>query len=420
MTPPAPTGPAAHPTPPPASSPLVRRMRGFGTTIFAEMSALAVAHGAINLGQGFPDSDGPAPVLDAAVDAIRGGRNQYPPGRGIPELRRAIADHQAHRYGLDYDPDAEVLVTAGATEALAAAVLALCEPGDEVLAFEPFYDAYAAEAALAQAEFVPVRLDAPHYRFDAARLEAAITPRSRLLILNSPHNPTGHVATRAELEAIAAVVARHGLLVVTDEVYEHLAFDGRAHLPFATLPGMRERTVTVSSAGKTFSTTGWKVGWACAPAPLLDAVATVKQWLTYVNGGPFQEAAAVGLRLPEREFVGFRERMQAQRDALVPALVDAGFDVHPAEGGYFVVADAAPLGVRDGAALCRRLPEAAGVAAIPMSAFHRDATGVESLVRFAFCKRPEVLVHLVGDDEQAVARDDRGDRLELGAGGDVP
>ena len=370
---------------------LVHRMRGFGTTIFAEMSALAVTHDAINLGQGFPDSDGPQPVLDAAVAAIRGGRNQYPPARGIPELRHAVAEHQARWYGLDVDPDREVLITAGATEALAAAVLALCEPGDEVLAFEPYYDAYAADAALAQARFVPVRLEAPGFALDADRLEAAITPRSRLLLLNSPHNPTGHVFDAAELAAIARIVERHDLLVVTDEVYEHLAFDGRAHVPFATLPGMRERTVTISSAGKTFSTTGWKVGWACGPAPLVDAVAAVKQWLTYVNAGPFQEAAAVGLRLPDAEFAGFRERLQAQRDALVPALADAGFDVHPVQGGYFAVADAAPLGVRDGAELCRRLPALAGVAAIPMSAFTGDATGVESLVRFAFCKRPEVL-----------------------------
>ena len=372
-------------------TPLVRRMRGFGTTIFAEMSALAAEHGAINLGQGFPDSDGPPEVLDAAVAAIRAGRNQYPPGRGLPQLRRAIADHQARRYGLAYDPDREVLVTAGATEALAAAVLALCEPGDEVLALEPGYDAYAADIALAQGVHVPVRLDAPRYALDAARLEAAITPRSRLLILNSPHNPTGHVLTRDELAAIARIVERHDLLVITDEVYEHLVFDGREHMPFASLPGMRERTVTISSAGKTFSTTGWKIGWACAPAPLLDAVMTVKQWLTYVSGGPFQEAAAVGLGLPDEFFAGIRDRMRAQRNALVPALADAGFEVHEAQAGYFVVADAAPLGVRDGAALCRRLPALAGVAAIPMSAFYEDATGVESLVRFAFCKRPEVL-----------------------------
>lgn len=372
-------------------SPLVERMRGFGTTIFAEMSALAVRHDAINLGQGFPDAPGPRAVLDAAIAAIDAGRNQYPPGRGIPELRRAVADHERRFYGLDYDPDTEVLITAGATEALAAAILALCEPGDEVLAFEPCYDAYAADVALAQGEFTPVRLDAPHYALDPARLERAITPRSRLLILNSPHNPTGHVFTRAELAEIARIVEAHDLLVITDEVYEHLAFDGRAHVPFATLPGMRERTVTISSAGKTFATTGWKIGWACAPAPLLDAVTTVKQWLTYVNGGPFQEAAAVGLALPDAEFAAIRGALQTQRDALVPALVDAGFEVHPAEGGYFVVADAAPLGVRDGAEFCRRLPELAGVAAVPMSAFYRDATDVRSLVRFAFCKRPEVL-----------------------------
>lgn len=372
-------------------SELVSRMRRFGTTIFAEMSALAVEHDAVNLGQGFPDTAGPQPVLDAAIAAIDAGRNQYPPGPGVPQLREAIAAHQRHWYGLDWDVNSEVLVTAGATEALAAAILALCEPGDELIAFEPFYDAYDADAVLAQATLVPVRLDWPEFALNIDRLAAAITPNTRAILLNTPHNPTGHVFSWAELEQIAELAVAHDLIVITDEVYEHLAFDEHRHIPIASLPGMRDRTLTISSGGKTFATTGWKIGWVTGVAELVSAVTAVKQWLTYVNAGPFQEGIAAGLALPDAEFAAIREQLRAGRDLLVPALVDAGFAVAPVNGGYFAVADAAPLGVTDAAQLCRELPERIGVAAVPLSAFYRDASGAESLVRFAFCKRPEVL-----------------------------
>lgn len=372
-------------------SELVSRMRRFGTTIFAEMSALAVEHDAVNLGQGFPDTSGPQAVLDAAITAITEGRNQYPPGPGVPQLRNAIAAHQRHWYGLEWDVDSEVLVTAGATEALAAAILALCEPGDELIAFEPFYDAYDADAALAQATLVPVRLEWPEFALDVDRLASAITPNTRAILVNTPHNPTGHVFSRTELEQIAELAIAHDLVVITDEVYEHLAFDEHRHIPMASLPGMRDRTVTISSGGKTFATTGWKVGWVTGSAELVSAVTAVKQWLTYVNAGPLQEGIAVGLALPDAEFAAICEQLRAGRDLLVPALSDAGFAVAPVNGGYFAVADAAPLGVTDAAQLCRELPQRIGVAAVPLSAFYRDASGAESLVRFAFCKRPEVL-----------------------------
>lgn len=366
-------------------------MRGFGETIFAEMSALAARHEAVNLGQGFPDSPGPALVLDAAVDAIRQGHNQYPPGRGEPVLRRAVAAHQARRYGLELNPDLEVLVTAGATEALAAAVLALCEPGDEVIALEPSYDAYGADIALAGGTLVPVRLEAPDFALDAERLRAAVTSRTRLIILNTPHNPTGRVLTRTELESVAQVAREHDLIVITDEVYEHLVFDGREHIPLATLPGMFERTLTIGSGGKTFSVTGWKVGWVTGTAPLVSAVTTTKQFLTYSGGTPFQHGVAAGLGLPDSALQGIAATLQAQRDLLVPALRSTGMRVFEPESTYFVIADIAPLGETDSLEFCRTLPERIGVAAIPNQVFYRDPAGVESLVRFAFCKRPEVI-----------------------------
>ncbi|MGH8860441.1 MAG: pyridoxal phosphate-dependent aminotransferase [Jatrophihabitantaceae bacterium] len=370
---------------PGTDEPLVERMRGFGTTIFAEMSALAVRTGSVNLGQGFPDTDGPRALLDAAADAIRTGHNQYPPGPGIPELRRAIAAHQRRHYGLEFDPATEVLVTAGATEAIAAALLALAGPGDEVVVFEPYYDSYTACIALGGATRRTVTLtrDDAGWTFDPNALAAAITPRCKAILLNTPHNPTGKVFTRDELETIAALARRHDLTVICDEVYEHLTFDGRAHVPIATLPGMRERTVTISSAGKTFSVTGWKIGWVCASPHLLAAVRTVKQFLTYVNGAPFQPAVAQALAdIPYDIATG----LELQRDLLCDGMAQLGFDIVRPEATYFATVDVG----RDAVAFCRELPERAGVVAIPSSVFY-DSDAGDHLVRFAFCKRPEVL-----------------------------
>ncbi|CAL2055473.1 putative N-succinyldiaminopimelate aminotransferase DapC [Streptomyces murinus] len=373
---------------------LNRRLAEFGTTIFAEMSALAVATGSINLGQGFPDTDGPEEVREAAVRALRDGRgNQYPPGPGVPELRTAIAAHQRRRYGLSYDPDTEVLVTAGATEAIAAALLALLEPGDEVVALEPYYDSYAASIALAGGRRVPVTLR-PHegsFRLDLDELRAAVTDRTRLLLINTPHNPTGTVLTRAELAAIAELAVERDLLVVTDEVYEHLVFDDAEHLPLASFPGMRERTVTIGSAGKTFSFTGWKVGWVTAAPALVSAVRAAKQFLTYVSSGPFQYAVAEALALPESYYDDFRRSMQERRDILSAGLTAAGFEVFEPAGTYFVTTDIRPLGEKDGFAFCRALPERAGVVAIPNAVFYDDREAGAPFVRFAFCKREDVL-----------------------------
>ncbi|MFI7005972.1 pyridoxal phosphate-dependent aminotransferase [Streptomyces sp. NPDC050145] len=373
---------------------LNRRLAEFGTTIFAEMSALAVRTGAINLGQGFPDTDGPEQVREAAVRALRDGRgNQYPPGPGIPELRTAIADHQRRRYGLEFDPDTEVLVTAGATEAIAASLLALVEPGDEVVALEPYYDSYAASIALAGGTRVPVTLR-PHegsFRLDLDELRAAITPRTRLLLINTPHNPTGTVLTRAELTAVAELAVERDLLVVTDEVYEHLTYDDAEHVPLATLPGMRGRTVTIGSSGKTFSFTGWKVGWVTAAPELVTAVRSAKQFLTYVSAGPFQYAIAEALALPDSYFEEFRASMTAKRDLLAAGLTDAGFTVFRPQGTYFITTDIRPLGFDDGFAFCRALPERCGVVAIPNAVFYDDRTAGAPFVRFAFCKRDEVL-----------------------------
>ena len=367
------------------------RLAGLGTTIFAEMSALALATGSVNLGQGFPDTDGPPEIAQAAANAILGGRgNQYPPGAGIPELRRAIADHQRRFYDLSFDPDTEVLVTAGATEAVAAALIALVEPGDEVIAFEPYYDSYAACVAMAGGIRVPVTLRAPAFRPDLDALRAAITPRTRLILLNSPHNPTGSVFTRAELAGIAGLAREHDLLVVTDEVYEHLVFDGE-HVPIGSLPGMRERTVSISSAGKTFSFTGWKIGWVTGTAELVAAVRTVKQFLTYVSGGPFQYAIAEALRMPDAYYAGIGADLRGKRDLLCAGLSRAGFEVYPPEGTYFVTTDIRHLPAADGVEFCRELPHRAGVVAIPSAVFYDDAEAGRTQVRFAFCKRHEVL-----------------------------
>ena len=369
-----------------AESRLVERMRAFGTTIFAEMSALAVTTGSVNLGQGFPDTDGPPEIREAAIDAIRHGVNQYPPGPGIPELRHAVAAHQARCYGLEFDADAEVLVTAGATEAIAAAVMALAGPGDEVVLFEPYYDSYAACVALAGAtrRTVTLRRDGDGWAFDPDELRRAVTERTKLLVLNTPHNPTGKVFTPAELRLIADLAVERDLLVIADEVYEHLVFDGRTHVPIATLPGMRERTVTISSAGKTFSVTGWKIGWLCASPHLVSAVRTVKQFLTYVNGAPFQPAVAQVL--PVAEKLAPAADLQAQRDQLCAGLEELGHDVIAPEATYFATVD---VGM-DAVAFCRELPRAKQVVAIPSSVFY-DSDAGDRYVRFAFCKRPDVL-----------------------------
>ncbi|MFD5446788.1 pyridoxal phosphate-dependent aminotransferase [Streptomyces sp. NPDC003470] len=377
---------------------LNRRLAAFGTTVFAEMSALAARTGAINLGQGFPDTDGPEEIREAAVRALRDGRgNQYPPGPGVPELRAAVAAHQQRRYGLSWDPDTEVLVTAGATEAIAASLLALLEPGDEVVALEPYYDSYAACIAMAGGTRVPVTLR-PHdgtFRLDLDELRDAVTDRTRLLLLNTPHNPTGTVLTRAELAAIAELAVERDLLVVTDEVYEHLVFGTAEHVPLASFPGMRERTVTISSAGKTLSFTGWKVGWITAPPALVTAVRSAKQYLTFVTSGPFQYAVAEALALPDSFFAGFRADMEAKRDVLASGLAEAGFGVFRPAGTYFVTTDIRPLGESDGFAFCRGLPERAGVVAIPNAVFYDHREAGAPFVRFAFCKRTGVLEEAV-------------------------
>ncbi|MFF1870414.1 pyridoxal phosphate-dependent aminotransferase [Kitasatospora herbaricolor] len=374
---------------------LNRRLQGLGTTIFAEMSALATATGSLNLGQGFPDTDGPREIAEAAARAVLTGQgNQYPPGPGIPDLRQAVAEHQQRFHGLAYDPDTEVLVTAGATEAIAAALLALLEPGDEVIALEPFYDSYAACIAMAGATRVPLTLRAPAFRPDLDELRSLITPRTRLLLLNTPHNPTGTVLTPEELAAIAALAVEHDLLVVADEVYEHLVFNG-VHHPIAALPGMRERTVSISSAGKTFSFTGWKVGWVTASAPLVAAVRIAKQYLTYVSAGPFQYAVAEALRLPDEFFAALRADLLRKRDLLADGLDAAGFQVFRPEGTYFITTDITPLGEKDGLEFCRSLPARCGVVAIPNVVFYDDTEAGRSLVRFTFCKRDDVLTEAV-------------------------
>lgn len=362
-------------------------------TIFAEMSAVAARTGAINLGQGFPDEDGPAEVLEAARQAIADGANQYPPGRGIPDLLTAIAEHQQRFYGLAVDPGSEVIVTAGATEALTATLLALIDsPDDEVVVFEPYYDSYAAAVALAGARLRTVPLRAPGFQPDLGELADAVTDRTRIILVNDPHNPTGAVFDAEVLHEVVRLAERHDAVIVTDEVYEHLSFHA-PHTPIATLPGAAARTLTISSAGKTFSTTGWKIGWVHGPAALVTAVLTVKQYLTYVNGSPFQPAVAVGLRLPDSYFADAAASLARKHELLGRALREAGFEVHPPQGGYFTVADATRFGGADAAAFCRELPGRAGVVAIPLSAFVSPPRRPEyaGLVRFAACKRVEVL-----------------------------
>ena len=366
------------------------RLRPFTTTIFAEMSALADATGSINLGQGFPDTDGPAEIAEAAIAAIRAGHNQYPPGLGIPVLRAAIAAHQEHYYGLSFDPGSEVLVTAGATEAIAASILGLCEAGDEVITFDPTYDSYAACISLADARCRAIVLEPPDWSFDRDRFRSMITERTRLVLLNTPHNPTGKVFTRDELEFVAECCREHDLLAVTDEVYEHLVFDGE-HIALASLEGMAERTITISSAAKTYSFTGWKVGWVCAPAPLVAAVRSAKQFLTYVNAGPFQHAIAFALGEGDRFIGSVARELEVRRDLFCQGMRDIGFTVYEPAGTYFATTDISPLGESDAMAFCRALPERCGVVAIPSSVFYQHPESGPTLVRWAFCKRPELL-----------------------------
>ncbi len=378
---------------------LVTRLQPFASTIFAEMTELAARTGAVNLGQGFPDTDGPIGMLEVARSAIAGGRNQYPPGPGIPELRRAVAEHRAAHYGVTHDPDTEVLITVGATEAISAALLGLVEPGEEVLLIEPYYDSYAAAVALAGANrrCVPLVAEGDRFALDLDAVAGAITPATRALLLNSPHNPTGTVLRRPELAALAALAVAHDLLVITDEVYEHLVFDTAHHVPIVTFPGMAQRTLSVSSAGKTFSVTGWKIGWVCGPAHLVAAARAAKQFLTFVGGAPFQPAVAHALSAEHTWLAAHRAALQDKQHRLAAGLRAAGFGVRRSEGTYFICADVRPLGYSDGLRFCRELPSRAGVVAVPVQVFADDPVSWRHLVRFAFCKRDEVL-------DEAIAR----------------
>jgi N-succinyldiaminopimelate aminotransferase len=372
--------------------PLVPRMRGYEVSVFAEMSRLAVELGCVNLGQGFPDTDGPADLMAIAEASIAAGvGNQYPPGNGMPDLREAIADHQQRFYGLTVDPMTEVTVTTGASEALAATILGLIDRDDEVLMLEPYFDIYAAQVAMAGGVRVAVPLGGPDLRPDIDRLRDAVTDRTRAILLNSPHNPTGVVLTLEELQAVADLAIERDLIVISDEAYEHLWFDGHPHVPISTLPGMRERTVTIGSGGKSFSFTGWKIGWASGPAPLMEAVRTVRQHLSYVSGGPFQPAIAAGLRLPDSYFEHFRHDLQGKRDHLGAGLAGLGMRVLDTQGTYFITTDITGMGYDDGLAFCRDLPHRAGVVAIPHQVMCDNVETGAPYVRWAFCKQPQVL-----------------------------
>ena len=369
-------------------------MREFGETIFAEMSALAAKTGAINLGQGFPDTDGPREIAELAIAAIRDGHNQYPPGLGIKKLRDAISHHQMRFYGLEFDSETEVLVTAGATEAIAASLLAICEQGDEIITFEPYYDSYAASIALAGGVRRVITLNTPDYSFSIDDLEKLITAKTKAILLNSPHNPTGKVFTHNELSQISNLCIEHDLVAICDEVYEHLVFEGQ-HIPLIQYPGMRDRTIQISSAGKTFSFTGWKIGWVCAQPALLDTVRTAKQFLTYVNGAPFQHAIAEALNLPDHYFDNFLEDMRVKRDCLSQGLEKAGLTTFTPQGTYFVTADIKNLGYEDGKQFCLDLPVQCGVVAVPNVVFYDNKDLGSTLIRFAFCKRLDVLEEAV-------------------------
>jgi N-succinyldiaminopimelate aminotransferase len=373
---------------------LASRLQGIPPTIFSEMSALAVRTGSLNLGQGFPDVDGPPEVIAEAVTALENGRNQYAPGVGVPSLRQAAARHQHRHYGLDLDPDREVVVTTGCTEGVAAALLGLVDPGDEIVVLEPYYDSYVAMIQMAGGVRRPVTLRSPDFRLDVDELRAAVTPRTRFMLVNSPHNPTGTVLTTEELDGIAAVAIEHDLVVITDEVYEHLTYDGHEHRPLATLPGMFERTLTLSSAGKSYSFTGWKVGWATGPAELVGAVLAAKQWLTFTSGSPLQPAVARALDEHGDFPTALAKDLEERRDLLCAGLRDAGLTAFTPDGTYFAMTDVSDLGWDDGTAFCLALPERAGVVAIPAQVFydHPGAPGAgQHLVRWAFCKERPVI-----------------------------
>lgn len=367
------------------------RLAGIPTTIFATMSALAVRTGSVNLGQGFPDSDGPRAVLDAAARALFEGHNQYPPGPGIPALRAAVAEHQRRHYGLELDPDTQVLITTGCTEAIAGAILGLINPGDEVIVLEPYYDSYVAMLQMTGGVRRPVTLRPPEFRLDLDEVRAALTPRTRFLLINTPHNPTGSVLNPTELAALAEIAVAHDLIAITDEVYEHLTYDGHRHLPLATLPGMAERTLTLSSIGKSYSVTGWKIGWACGPADLVGSVMAAKQWLSYVSGGPLQPAAAYALEHQPHWPRELARELAGRRDLLAEGLADLGLNPAPVQGGYFLLTDVGPLGWPDGMEFCLALPERAGVVAIPAQVFYDDAEAGRTLVRWTFCKSTDTI-----------------------------
>jgi N-succinyldiaminopimelate aminotransferase len=368
-----------------------RRLSQFGTSIFTTMSALAQETGAVNLGQGFPDDSGPGYLMEAAANAMRGGHNQYPPASGVPVLRQAIARHQARYYGIELDPMTDVVVTAGASEALAAALIALVQPGDEVLVLEPYYDLYPAAINLAGGVLVPVPLAAPDYAFDPASLEAAITPRSRVLLLNTPHNPTGTVLSAADLEGVSRLVQRHDLLVITDEVYEHLTYDGVAHIPPVTVYGLQDRTITISSAGKSLSVTGWKIGWATGRAELVQAVAGVKQFMSFASGTPLQYAVADAIDRPDPFWSELAPDLQRRRDLLAGGLIKAGLTVNHPEGSFFLMAGISGITDADAMTFCLDLPHTKGVAAIPAQVFYADPSAARSVVRFTYCKREDVI-----------------------------
>ncbi|SEB75779.1 N-succinyldiaminopimelate aminotransferase [Nocardioides exalbidus] len=368
-----------------------RRLAHIPPTVFSEMSALAVRTGAVNLGQGFPDADGPASVIAAAAEALSSGANQYAPGIGVPALRAAIARHQQRHYGLEVDPDTEVVVTTGCTEAIAGALLGLVDAGDEVVVLEPYYDSYVAILDMCGAQRKAVTLRAPSFRPDLDQLREAVTDRTKAILLNTPHNPTGTVLTREELQVVADLAIEHDVLVITDEVYEHLVLNGRTHTPIATLPGMWERTLTLSSVGKSYSLTGWKVGWATGPAPLVQAVLAAKQWLTFTSGAPLQPAVAHALDHESDWPQQLARDLQVRRDLLCAGLVDAGLTPRVPEGTYFATTDISHLGWSDGREFCLALPERAGVVAIPTQGFYDDTTAGLQLVRWAFCKDADVV-----------------------------